>query len=193
MARFAIISDLHSNIEALGAVLARLDREGIERIVCLGDVVGYGPDPEHCIDLVMQRCQLTLLGNHDEALLRGAHDFTPVARQVIEYNRRMLKPTLYSLFSGLPLGFRREEKVLIGGEVRWRPSPCSLHLGLCNHTKVHRATDRGHNCLGNLGLHGKNILSRALPAVGPDMGARLSIDQLSRSANALALPLDRAF
>ena len=50
MARYAIISDLHSNIEALGAVLARLDREGIERIVCLGDVVGYGPDPEHCID-----------------------------------------------------------------------------------------------------------------------------------------------
>ena len=94
MTRFAIISDLHSNMEALSAVLARLDREGIQRIVCLGDVVGYGPDPEHCIDTVMERCQLTLQGNHDEALIHGAHDFNPVARQVIEYNRRTLRPSL---------------------------------------------------------------------------------------------------
>jgi len=127
VARFAIISDLHSNIEALGAVLARLDREGIERIVCLGDVVGYGPDPEHCIDLVMQRCQLTLMGNHDEALLRGAHDFNPVARQVIEYNRRMLKPTLlagsarrsrWKFIEGLPVSHREGETLMVHGSPR---------------------------------------------------------------------------
>ena len=121
MARFAIISDLHSNIEALGAVLARLDREGIERIVCLGDVVGYGPDPEHCIDLVMQRCQLTLMGNHDEALLRGAHDFNPW-RAVIEYNRRMLKPTLlagsarrsrWKFIESLPVSHREGETLMV--------------------------------------------------------------------------------
>jgi predicted phosphodiesterase len=94
--RFAIVSDLHSNTEALQAVLSRLDREGVERVVCLGDVIGYGPDPEQCIDLVMRNCQLTLCGNHDEALLRGAQDFNPVARAVIEYNRRLLKPSLLS-------------------------------------------------------------------------------------------------
>jgi predicted phosphodiesterase len=94
--RFAIISDLHSNTEALGAVLSRLEKEGVEAIVCLGDVVGYGPDPEHCIDLVMRHCETTICGNHDEALLRGAQDFNPVARQVIEYNRRTLKPSLLS-------------------------------------------------------------------------------------------------
>ena len=65
MSRFAIISDLHSNTEALGAVLARLRKEGVERVVCLGDVVGYGPDPEKCIDMVMESCDLTLCGNHD--------------------------------------------------------------------------------------------------------------------------------
>ena len=127
MARFAIISDLHSNMEALSAVLARLDREGIQRIVCLGDVVGYGPDPEHCIDLVMQRCQLTLMGNHDEALLRGAHDFNPVARQVIEYNRRMLKPTLlagsarrarWKFIEGLPVSHREGETLMVHGSPR---------------------------------------------------------------------------
>ncbi len=96
MTSFAIISDLHSNIEALSAVLSRLDREGVDRILCLGDVVGYGPDPEKCIDLVMENCDLTICGNHDEALFKGAHDFNPVARQVIEYNRRMLKPNLWA-------------------------------------------------------------------------------------------------
>jgi diadenosine tetraphosphatase ApaH/serine/threonine PP2A family protein phosphatase len=127
MARFAIISDLHSNIEALGAVFARLDREGVDRILCLGDVVGYGPDPEHCIDLVMQRCQLTLCGNHDEALLRGAHDFNPVARQVIEYNRRMLKPTLLSgsarrarwkFIETLPVSHREADFLMVHGSPR---------------------------------------------------------------------------
>jgi len=127
MARFAIISDLHSNIEALGAVLARLDREKVERIVCLGDVVGYGPDPEHCIDLVMQRCQLTLMGNHDEALLRGAHDFNPVARQVIEYNRRMLRPTLlagsarrarWRFIESLPMTQREGDFLMVHGSPR---------------------------------------------------------------------------
>jgi diadenosine tetraphosphatase ApaH/serine/threonine PP2A family protein phosphatase len=127
VSRFAIISDLHSNMEALGAVLARLDREGIERILCLGDVVGYGPDPEHCIDTVMERCELTLCGNHDEALMRGAHDFNPVARQVIEYNRRMLKPSLlagsarrtrWKFLEGLPVSHTEGDFLMVHGSPR---------------------------------------------------------------------------
>jgi len=90
----AIISDLHSNLEALSAVFATIDARHIDTVYCLGDIVGYGPDPGPVIEMVRQRCSLVLRGNHDEALLRGAHDFNPVARQVIEYNRRMLKPTL---------------------------------------------------------------------------------------------------
>ena len=127
MSRFAIISDLHSNMEALSAVLARLDREKIERIVCLGDVVGYGPDPEHCIDTVMERCQLTLQGNHDEALIHGAHDFNPVARQVIEYNRRSLRPSLlagaarrsrWKFLEGLPARHVEGDFLMVHGSPR---------------------------------------------------------------------------
>lgn len=127
MSRFAIISDLHSNTVALDAVLARLDREGVERIICLGDVVGYGPDPEQCIDLVTRHCDLTLCGNHDEALLRGAHDFNPVARQVIEYNRRTLKPTLLSgslrrsrwkFIESLPITHREGDYLMVHGSPR---------------------------------------------------------------------------
>ncbi|MEX2401285.1 MAG: metallophosphoesterase family protein, partial [Rhodothermales bacterium] len=69
--RIAVISDIHSNLEALTAVLEEIDARGIEEIVCLGDVVGYGADPAACVDLVRRRCALTVLGNHDEAVARG--------------------------------------------------------------------------------------------------------------------------
>jgi len=127
VSRFAIISDLHSNTEALGAVLTRLKKEGVERVVCLGDVVGYGPDPEKCIDMVMESCELTLCGNHDEALMRGAHDFNPVARQVIEYNRRTLKPSLLSgaarrarwkFLETLPVSHRDGDMLMVHGSPR---------------------------------------------------------------------------
>ena len=127
MSRFAIISDLHSNIEALTAVFSRLEREGVDRILCLGDVVGYGPDPERCIDLVVENCELTICGNHDEALMRGAHDFNPVARQVIEYNRRMLKPgfiagaakrSRWRFIENLPVSHREDDALLVHGSPR---------------------------------------------------------------------------
>lgn len=127
MTRYGIISDLHSNTEALTAVLSRLSREGVERILCLGDVVGYGPEPERCIDLVMESCELTLCGNHDEALLRGAQDFNPVARQVIDYNRRMLRPGLlaggikrarWRFIEELPASHREGDVLMVHGSPR---------------------------------------------------------------------------
>src|ERR1043166_3015854 len=72
---FAIISDIHSNLEALKTVLADIDRRGINRIFCLGDVIGYGPDPAACLDLVAERVEFCLCGNHDHAVLYEPHNF----------------------------------------------------------------------------------------------------------------------
>ena len=69
--QIAIISDIHSNLAALEAVLAEIDRCGVEKVYCLGDVVGYGADPAICIDLVRERCERTVLGNHDLAVATG--------------------------------------------------------------------------------------------------------------------------
>ena len=66
---FAILSDIHGNLEALTAVLADIDRHGVDRIVCLGDLVGYGPDPVACIDLVRQRCEVVILGHFDQEVM----------------------------------------------------------------------------------------------------------------------------
>ena len=60
---FAVISDIHSNLEALTAVLADIEQRGIDTIYCLGDVIGYGPDPRQCLDLVIEKVKWCVLGN----------------------------------------------------------------------------------------------------------------------------------
>ncbi|MEX1024280.1 MAG: metallophosphoesterase family protein [Planctomycetota bacterium] len=92
----AVISDLHANREALEAVFAHVQAQGITDLVCLGDVVGYGPDPEYCVDLVRGHARWCLMGNHDEALFRDATDFNPHARGAIEYTRKHMEPAWWS-------------------------------------------------------------------------------------------------
>lgn len=90
--QYAVISDIHSNLEALRAVLEDIDRRDIERILFLGDVVGYGPDPGECINLVKKRCFHSVAGNHDWAVI----GYTPTdyfnynARIAIEWTRDQL-------------------------------------------------------------------------------------------------------
>ncbi|HUR29083.1 MAG TPA: metallophosphoesterase family protein [Planctomycetota bacterium] len=95
--KIAIISDLHSNREALEAVFAHIQSLGISTVYCLGDVVGYGPEPEFCVDLVRGHTQLCLMGNHDEGLFRDASDFNPHARGALEYTRARMLPSWYSM------------------------------------------------------------------------------------------------
>ena len=77
--RTALISDIHGNAEALRTVLADIDAKGVERIICLGDIIGYGPDPLGCVDLVRKRCAWSLMGNHDFAVLYEPTHFNPAA------------------------------------------------------------------------------------------------------------------
>ncbi|MFW5750085.1 MAG: metallophosphoesterase family protein [Planctomycetota bacterium] len=86
---YGLISDIHGNYAALSAVVEDMEAQGAERIICLGDVVGYGPHPGRCLDLV-QRCGAVLMGNHEEALLFGAENFNPRARRAIEWTKEHL-------------------------------------------------------------------------------------------------------
>ncbi len=83
----AVISDIHANAEALKVVLADIDRRGITRIVCLGDIVGYGPDPLECVDLVRERCAWSLMGNHDYGVLYEPTNFNPGAESAAFWTR----------------------------------------------------------------------------------------------------------
>ena len=83
----AVISDIHGNAEALRTVLADIERRGITRIICLGDIVGYGPEPLECVDLVRQKCQWSLMGNHDFGVLYEPTNFNPGAESAAFWTR----------------------------------------------------------------------------------------------------------
>lgn len=87
MARFAFISDIHGNLSALEAVLAAVRAQSVDATICLGDVVGYGPFPSECLDLVKDRCALCVMGNHDRAVIDAteAERFNPSAREALDF------------------------------------------------------------------------------------------------------------
>jgi diadenosine tetraphosphatase ApaH/serine/threonine PP2A family protein phosphatase len=86
----AIISDIHSNLEALQAVLQDIQKQQVQEIYCLGDVIGYGPNPRECVDLIMQ-CRVVLLGNHDQGALFDPDGFNPPAERAIFWTRSQLE------------------------------------------------------------------------------------------------------
>ena len=88
---FAIVSDIHSNLEALTAVLADIEERGIRTIYCLGDVVGYGPNPRECLDLIIEKSKWCVLGNHDYAVFYEPTNFNYGAEQASFWTREVLE------------------------------------------------------------------------------------------------------
>lgn len=86
----AIISDIHGNFEALQAVLERCQQLGVTRYLCLGDIIGYGPDPVAVTRVAVETFAVSLLGNHEEALVTGKHRFNPYAAKAIDWTRSQL-------------------------------------------------------------------------------------------------------
>ncbi|GIX03847.1 MAG: phosphoesterase [Planctomycetaceae bacterium] len=123
MAR-AILSDIHANLEAFQAVLADIQQQGIKEVYCLGDIIGYGPNPCECIDLAMN-CQVSLLGNHDQAALFDPEGFNTVAERAIMWTRRMLESARgpkaerrWEFLSELPRMRREEDFLYVHGSAR---------------------------------------------------------------------------
>lgn len=86
----AILSDIHGNLEALEAVLADMAGQGVDSVYCLGDIVGYGPNPRECIDRAMQ-FNLSILGNHDQGALYDPEGFSSGAERAIFWTRDQLE------------------------------------------------------------------------------------------------------
>ncbi|HVS46842.1 MAG TPA: metallophosphoesterase family protein [Verrucomicrobiae bacterium] len=89
--RFAILSDIHSNLESLQCALERIEPD--EKILCLGDIVGYGPNPNECVRIVRERAVAAVLGNHDLAAVDnfGVEHFNPAARAAIEWTQGVIE------------------------------------------------------------------------------------------------------
>ena len=103
--KYAVISDVHANPVALAAVLAECERLGVERIVCAGDVVGYGPDPAGAIRILRERNIPTVLGNHDAIVadLRDDDSMSETARSAAARHRAELSAEDIAWLGSLPL------------------------------------------------------------------------------------------
>lgn len=103
--KIGIFSDVHSNLEALEAVLNALEAEHVDRLICLGDVVGYGPDPNPCVDEVASSAGIVVAGNHDAAAVGAitTDDFNEYARLAVEWTQSVLSPDSERFLSRLPM------------------------------------------------------------------------------------------
>jgi len=103
--RFLVISDLHANATGLAAALAAAEGRW-EQAICLGDVVGYGPDPNEVIDRVRGMVKFIVRGNHDKAVsgLGDPEDLNPIARAAVEWTRSQLRPENLRYLVGLRAG-----------------------------------------------------------------------------------------
>lgn len=115
--RFGVMADVHANLQALETVLEHFESEGIREIWCLGDVAGYGGEPEACVELVRERCAGTVRGNHDVALVepRFRAGFNPHARAAIERQAALVSDAARDWLAGLPPVIELGDVMLLHG------------------------------------------------------------------------------
>ncbi|MBN1766084.1 MAG: metallophosphoesterase family protein, partial [Sedimentisphaerales bacterium] len=123
---YAIISDIHSNLTALQAVLDDIDQKGIKEIFCLGDIVGYGPEPKECLDLIIDRQIVSIMGNHDHAVFYEPTNFNTGAERASYWTRQELEtePDLdkrtrrWSFLGHLPVRLQMGSILMVHGSPR---------------------------------------------------------------------------
>ncbi len=124
--RYAVLSDVHANMEALTAVAESIASAGITTTVCLGDVVGYGPEPQAAVDAIRRMTKKAILGNHDRAVFtEGAEEpFNEWAEGAILWTREQLREDAVEFLRRLPLSRRLRGALLVHASPR-KPSSWS--------------------------------------------------------------------
>jgi len=119
--RYAIIADIHANLAAFTAVLEEIKRRGgVEEVWCLGDIVGYGPDPHQCIELLRHHNHVCVAGNHDWAAIGkiDTSDLNPDAATACHWTTQQLCPEDIDYLDSLPLVIQRDSFTLVHGSPR---------------------------------------------------------------------------
>lgn len=148
--RFAIYSDVHSNLEALETVLADISRKKVDANICLGDIVGYGPDPNECVDRVLRDVQICIAGNHDHAALKriSLHNFNAYAKAAIEWTQGVLSKDSQERLGALGLTAEKEEALLVHATPRdpekWSYILTMEHAAACFQDFTQRFCFVGH-------------------------------------------------
>jgi diadenosine tetraphosphatase ApaH/serine/threonine PP2A family protein phosphatase len=144
--RRALISDIHGNLEALETVLGDIANQGVDEIYCLGDVIGYGPNPRECIDLVIENCHVTLLGNHDQGAMFDPDGFNVGAERAIFWTRGQLESSTdragnerrWEFLGELPRSHKLPPFLFVHGSPRNPLSEYIFPEDIYNHRKMER-------------------------------------------------------
>lgn len=113
--KFGIFGDIHGNLEALEAVLADMEEQGVTHPLCLGDLVGYGANPAECVEVVRAMACPVVRGNHDDLVpqSRTPGSFSVPARQSLEYAREQLNPSQLNFLRRLPMVWLEDPITLV--------------------------------------------------------------------------------
>ncbi len=117
--KYALISDVHANLEALEAVMSEIESMKIEHILCLGDAIGYGANPEECAQIIREKCDICLMGNHEAAVI-GNLDisyFTQYAKDAALWTRNHISESTLHWANNLPLISNMHNFTLIHGSL----------------------------------------------------------------------------
>ena len=186
--RLAILSDIHANLPALEAVLADIEGAGLAELWCLGDVVGYGAQPDECAGLVKERCDLCLVGNHDLAVL-GELDvsaFSPAAAAAVRWTQETADPATLDFLRGLEPADETRDVALYHASPRdpvWEYVLWPDQAAECIAIQAARVSLIGHSHVALFFVMGENhrpprgqSLERAGAARGAQAGAGTRVD-----------------
>jgi diadenosine tetraphosphatase ApaH/serine/threonine PP2A family protein phosphatase len=150
--RIAIMSDIHANREAFSACLAAIELAHADRLVVLGDIVGYGADPVWCLDKareLLARGAVVLRGNHDEAVAKSTQSMNLNARLAIEWTRNQLSAEDRAFLGHLPMQVAEDDRLYVhasantpeawhymidADDARGHFLHCDAQVGFCGHT-----------------------------------------------------------
>ncbi len=172
--RYAIISDIHSNLEALKAVLEDVGQQHVDKYICLGDIVGYGADPNECIQHIQRLTEHVVVGNHDHAAV-GLSDisyFNAHARQAVMWTSKVLLSEHSRYLSSLPFTQQMNDLFFVMHPLR----PTLLELSFLSP----HGEDRIRHLLGPLLFH------RPFPSAGHFFAERRQLSAQSRGLHLCA-------
>jgi predicted phosphodiesterase len=178
--RYLVLSDIHSNIEALEAVMQRARRARYDRVLCCGDIVGYGPNPLEVMDALTEMQVLSIRGNHDRVAsgIDEPTHFSPNARQAIEWTRARLTEAYRKRLAALPVGpleIGRAQLVhgsfLNEDEYLYTEGDAAMDLALTHQ----RLTFFGHTHIASVFTVGDHRTTRWVPTYDADGAASFQI------------------
>ncbi|NDD82080.1 MAG: metallophosphatase family protein, partial [Verrucomicrobia bacterium] len=113
--KYGIFGDIHGNLEALEAVLADMEEQGVTHPLCLGDLVGYGANPAECLEVIRAMGCPIVRGNHDDlvTLAKSPSSFSEVARISLDFARRQLSPAQLNFLRRLPMSWSEDPITLV--------------------------------------------------------------------------------